>query len=29
MNFWDSWNNLIQMLENINNDVIKFIRRGK
>jgi hypothetical protein len=26
MNFWDSWNNLIQMLENINNDVIKFIR---
>jgi hypothetical protein len=26
MNIWDSWNNLIQMLENINNDVIKFIR---
>jgi hypothetical protein len=26
MNFWDSWNNLIEMLENINNDVIKFIR---
>jgi len=26
MNFWDSWNNLIEMLENINNDIANFIR---